>query len=199
MCFSSSRSCQHHLKHHLLRLQHVFSEVHYTSQTWSSVTRLIQKLLIHTESHKQTWQRSSINACLLPDERLLTSAPGSLSVLSITTPLLSSSFLPTVHLHFLSHINCLTRTCLLSCSGNVQILLLSSAMNGRGTLYCFCFSPTHLNTSFSNSLSSSLGMVWWDSSAVWAECLSWIWPQRCCCCSADLCVWLSQPGAANLT
>ena len=41
------------------------------------------------------------------------------------------------------------------------------------------------------SLLSSLCLseVWWDSSAVWADCLSRIWPQQCCC-SADLCVWL---------
>lgn len=31
-----------------------------------------------------------------------------------------------------------------------------------------------------------LCVVWWDSSAVWAECLSRIWPQQCGC-SADLC------------
>lgn len=136
--------------------------------------------------------------CLLPGE-LLTLPTGSLSVLSITIspcsffPFSHSSFTLTYFTHILSHINLTPLSFFFSFPhkySNVQILVLSNAMNGRDS--CFCLSPTHLNTFCSSLslLSASLPVVWWGCSAVWAERLSRIWPQHCCC-SADLCVWLS--------
>lgn len=142
--------------------------------------------------------------CLLPAESLLTLPAGTLSVLSITTVcfLAPSFFLATVHLHLsgISHrlTVCLAQILALSPPffflfpphkySNAQILMLSNAINGKRS--CSCFSPTHLNTFFFY-LSLHLSMTWWDSSAVWAECLSRIWPQQCCC-TADLCVRLSH-------
>lgn len=179
----------------------------YIFKMWSSVSRLMQKLLIQTGCHKQVCQVLWINAvwcsvCYLLRvywHFLQVLFLFCLSLLYVSSLLLSSSLL-FIYTYPVSHIDLLSVWHKSSPSLPLFFSLSSSQILKCSDSYAFkCHKwkallfllLTHTPKHFFFYLSLHLSMTGWDSSAVWAECLSRIWPQRCCC-TADLCVRLSH-------
>lgn len=138
---------------------------------WSSVSRLLSKW--YTEAAHSHWMSQAhltgfMNKCYLV--RVYWQFLRVLCLFCLSLRLLSPSFfLPTVHLHFVCFSHTLSVSLaqiwnlspsfsvLLRNTQNVWILMLPNAMNGRG-LFCFCFSPTHLNTLTLSLLPASLSL-----------------------------------------